>query len=450
MRRVSILLASRKGQQMVPWFSCLLALAIPALSQAAGPYEVDWYTIDSGGGTISGGPYVVTSTIGQPDADWMSGGIYEVLGGFWPGAPIKPHCVYDLEEDGFIGPGDFSLFACCWLRPAGVSGCGGAVACIMCDFDCDGTVAPGDLAFFATAWAKICDDPSIQWPPCQLGAAAYSSLGAMASSYSVPDVKVCAVTLASPSASDTTETLPTSVSSLTAGQDYYVEVWAGDVGSTNTGLTSVYVDLDFNPCGAVSVQSIAHGGIFTVFESGTIEACSIHELGGSSLSAVAKEPQWARVAVVEIHAEASGPVSCSLRPNTTGIAAFGRGLIPPSLIEFGPRSAGGCLPSTYSTYNDWVTLGKPDCWCAPYQCDGDADAATEGFQKYRVMSNDLGILAANWKKLIDDATLDPCADIDHKPQGSQDYRVMSNDLAIVIANWKKQDCDLAGNCPRPE
>jgi len=109
-----------------------------------------------------------------------------------------------------------------------------------------------------------------------------------------------------------------------------------------------------------------------------------------------------------------------------------------------------CFPSTYSTYNDWLTLGKPDCWCAPYHCDGDADGATQGFQKYRVMSNDLGIVSSNWKKLIDDATLDPCADIDHKSQGFQKYRVMSNDLGIVIANWKKTDADLPGDCPRAE
>jgi len=86
----------------------------------------------------------------------------------------------------------------------------------------------------------------------------------------------------------------------------------------------------------------------------------------------------------------------------------------------------------------------------PYQCDGDADGATQGIQKYRIMSNDLNIVAANWKKKIDDPTLDACADIDHKPQGSQDYRVMSTDLAILIANWKKIDSDLAGDCPRPE
>jgi hypothetical protein len=48
--------------------------AYPVMTFAAGPYRIDWYTIDGGGGTStggtgSGGPYVLTGTIGQPDAD---------------------------------------------------------------------------------------------------------------------------------------------------------------------------------------------------------------------------------------------------------------------------------------------------------------------------------------------------------------------------------------------
>src|ERR1035441_1442926 len=59
-------------------------------------YNVDWYTIDGGGGTSSNGQYVVSGTIGQPDAGTMNGGNYSVTGGFWsllavvqtPGAPL--------------------------------------------------------------------------------------------------------------------------------------------------------------------------------------------------------------------------------------------------------------------------------------------------------------------------------------------------------------------------
>lgn len=60
-------------------------------------YAIDWWTIDGGGGTSTGGVYSVTGTIGQPDAGStaMTGGAYSVTGGFWalaavqtPGAPL--------------------------------------------------------------------------------------------------------------------------------------------------------------------------------------------------------------------------------------------------------------------------------------------------------------------------------------------------------------------------
>jgi hypothetical protein len=99
-------------------------------------------------------------------------------------------------------------------------------------------------------------------------------------------------------------------------------------------------------------------------------------------------------------------------------------------------------------------MGKPDCWCAPpngsgYQCDGDADVAIQGFQKYRVFTNDVAVIAANWKTTIS-TILNPCADIDHKNQGFQKYRVFTNDIGIVAANWKATDATLPGDCPRAE
>jgi hypothetical protein len=119
-----------------------------------------------------------------------------------------------------------------------------------------------------------------------------------------------------------------------------------------------------------------------------------------------------------------------------------------------------CFPDTFTTFADWQALGEPLCWCnsanggtGDYQCDGDADGAEFGFQKYRVYSPDLALLVDNWKKKIDDVTLNPCADVDHKPFGFQKYRVYSPDLAILVDNWKKKAGDLPGNCgllSRPE
>jgi len=75
----------------------LLLLVLWALRvHAQTNYSVDWFTVDGGGGTSTGGVYSVSGTIGQPDASvtTMSSGSYSVTGGFWaiyavqtPGAP---------------------------------------------------------------------------------------------------------------------------------------------------------------------------------------------------------------------------------------------------------------------------------------------------------------------------------------------------------------------------
>jgi hypothetical protein len=65
-------------------------------SAAAQNYAVDWFTIDGGGGTSTGGVFSISGTIGQPDAGKLAGGNYVLDGGFWgivlaiqtPGAPF--------------------------------------------------------------------------------------------------------------------------------------------------------------------------------------------------------------------------------------------------------------------------------------------------------------------------------------------------------------------------
>jgi hypothetical protein len=73
----------------------LWALAVSS-AQAQTNYILDWWTVDGGGGTSTGGVYAVSGSIGQPDAGEMSGGAFTLLGGFWglvaaiqtPGAPL--------------------------------------------------------------------------------------------------------------------------------------------------------------------------------------------------------------------------------------------------------------------------------------------------------------------------------------------------------------------------
>jgi len=63
----------------------IAALALFAFisTARAQSYSIDWFTIDGGGGTSTGGVYSVSGTIGQPDAGAMSGGSYSLIGGFW-------------------------------------------------------------------------------------------------------------------------------------------------------------------------------------------------------------------------------------------------------------------------------------------------------------------------------------------------------------------------------
>lgn len=111
-----------------------------------------------------------------------------------------------------------------------------------------------------------------------------------------------------------------------------------------------------------------------------------------------------------------------------------------------------CFPNDAShaqQYTDWVTMGKPACWCGPYHCDGDANNAIQGFGEIRIGTVDLDILTANWQTT--GATIvDACADIDHKPQGFDDLRVGTADLNILVANWQKTESQLPRNCPRAD
>lgn len=64
-------------------FPALTAVLFSATTALAQSYSIPWHTIDSGGGTSTGGVYTVSGTIGQPDAGQMSGGNFSLIGGFW-------------------------------------------------------------------------------------------------------------------------------------------------------------------------------------------------------------------------------------------------------------------------------------------------------------------------------------------------------------------------------
>jgi hypothetical protein len=82
---------------MKPTFPAILFGAFLGFVTAASAqsFTIDWYTIDGGGGTSSGGSFSLAGSIGQVDAGTMSGGGFSLDGGFWaivavqtPGSPL--------------------------------------------------------------------------------------------------------------------------------------------------------------------------------------------------------------------------------------------------------------------------------------------------------------------------------------------------------------------------
>ena len=78
------------------WFLSLLLLVIAVAvlgvvsASALAGYTLDWWTVDGGGATFSiGGSYSLGGSIGQPDAGVLSGGSYQLNGGFWGGSIVN-------------------------------------------------------------------------------------------------------------------------------------------------------------------------------------------------------------------------------------------------------------------------------------------------------------------------------------------------------------------------
>jgi len=118
------------------WFCIILALSVFLAPVCRADYSIVWHTMDGGGGTSSGGLYILDGTIGQPDAAYYAGGQYEILGGFWPGGPM---CIVNFE--------DFARFAQYWLD----TGTG-----LPADLYKDGTIDYYDLTEFVNYWLCYC------------------------------------------------------------------------------------------------------------------------------------------------------------------------------------------------------------------------------------------------------------------------------------------------------
>lgn len=108
-------------------------------------------------------------------------------------------------------------------------------------------------------------------------------------------------------------------------------------------------------------------------------------------------------------------------------------------------------------YDQWEEVEKPECWCYPRQCHGDADGKKEGniATGYTyVDQGDLAIMALGWKVKDSDnggrGVLDlqiggvpvACADFAHEKAGNiaTGYtRIDQPDLALMATYWKVKE-----------
>lgn len=117
-----------------------LIVVISVASMARGQFDLSWHTIDGGGGDSAGGTLTLTAAIGQPDAQTpLSGGAFQLQGGFWSSSFGACACPGDMNGDGCRDGGDIQQFTTCIVA-------GGACDCA--DIDGIPGMSAGDVALF--------------------------------------------------------------------------------------------------------------------------------------------------------------------------------------------------------------------------------------------------------------------------------------------------------------
>ena len=97
-------------------------LTVCGTALAGGPFAIDWHTTDGGGVMQStGGGFELSATIGQADAGVLTGGGFQLTGGFWfeqPPGDCNATGIADLLDHGdftdcLSGPGGGLLMPDC-------------------------------------------------------------------------------------------------------------------------------------------------------------------------------------------------------------------------------------------------------------------------------------------------------------------------------------------------
>ncbi len=120
---------------------------------ASAQFAIDSATQDAGGGALAGTTYLLSGTVGQPDAGpLLQGSTYALQGGFWSptnGGPPANSCFADFDGDGDVDLGDFGVFGAAFNAMSGDGNYN-----MSADFDNDGDVDLGDFGVFGSEFNR--------------------------------------------------------------------------------------------------------------------------------------------------------------------------------------------------------------------------------------------------------------------------------------------------------
>ena len=89
----------------------LLLLLVAGAGVCAAGYQINWYSINSGGGLVTGGGYKLNSTIGQPAAGFVKNTSYLHWVGFWAGEVPAPAMASKVSDAKLWPDGTFVSIA---------------------------------------------------------------------------------------------------------------------------------------------------------------------------------------------------------------------------------------------------------------------------------------------------------------------------------------------------
>ena len=120
---------------------------------SAQPYIISWFTIDGGGGYAAGGTFELEGTIGQHDAGpVMTGGNFELAGGFGVGQNNLPINLGDANGDGVFDNLDIASFVLALTNPVAYQAMFPDVdPNVVLDMNDDGVFNNLDIAGFVAA-----------------------------------------------------------------------------------------------------------------------------------------------------------------------------------------------------------------------------------------------------------------------------------------------------------